>query len=65
MLDKKVHVKTNLSDIELKAIQNLEKRRNLVLCGSDKGGSLVAMNFEQYDKGIKALLNDTDCYVRV
>ena len=65
MLDKRVHVKTNLSDIERKAIQSLEKRRNLVLRGSDKGGSLVAMSYEQYDRGIKALLNDTECYVRL
>lgn len=53
----------NLSDIELKALQNLEKREDIIIHSADKGGSVVVRNFEQYDKGIKSQLHDTQCYI--
>lgn len=63
ILQKKVPVRMNLSDTELKALQNLEKRKDIIIHSADKGGSVVVMSFEQYDKGIKSQLHDTQCYI--
>lgn len=53
----------SLSDIELRALQTLEKRKDIIICSADKGGWVVVLSFDQCDKGIKSQLNDTQCYI--
>ncbi len=55
-------LKSNLSKAELKALNDLEKRNEIVVKPADKGGSVVIMNFQQYDTNIKSQLSDANCY---
>ncbi len=48
--------KCNLSHAELKCLNDLEKRKDIIIRSADKGGSVVIMSHDQYDSGIKSQL---------
>lgn len=51
----------NLSNAEIKCLNELVKRKDIVIHSADNRGSVV-MSLEQYDNSIKAQLRDIDCY---
>ncbi|KAL7394758.1 hypothetical protein ABVT39_003564 [Epinephelus coioides] len=58
---KKADHKMNLSNVELKCLNELEQRKDIVIRSSDKGGSTVVMSFDQYNNSIMSQLTDKSC----
>ncbi len=54
--------KLNLSNAELKCLNELEQKKDIVIRSADKGGSIVVMSFDQYNKSILSQLTDNNCY---
>uniref|UniRef100_A0A8C2DIT0 Uncharacterized protein n=1 Tax=Cyprinus carpio TaxID=7962 RepID=A0A8C2DIT0_CYPCA len=52
----------NLSHSELKSLNELEKRLDILIRPADKGGSIVVMSTDKYNLSIMSQLNDKDCY---
>lgn len=52
----------NLSTMETKCLNQLEKRDDIVIRPADKGGSVVILSKEQYNRGIMSQLNEKTHY---
>lgn len=55
----------NLTDGKIPALNNLKKRNNIVIKKSDKGGNVVLLNQQDYEKEAKRLLNDQITYEKL
>ena len=56
---------SNLSSEERAALQNLRKRRDIVVKAADKGGALVVWRADLYQKEALRQLSDTSFYAKV
>lgn len=52
----------NLTEGERNALEDLKKRKNIVIKNSDKGGNVVVIDDIHYEKIAKKLLSDTTTY---
>lgn len=52
----------NLTAGERQALNDLSKRKNIAIKNSDKGGNMVLLNQQHYEKEAKKLLNDRTTY---
>ncbi|KAM4038417.1 uncharacterized protein ACNLHF_016739 [Anomaloglossus baeobatrachus] len=60
--DMRSKVPPNLIKVEMDALMTLAKRKDLVFKPSDKGGNIVVMNHEMYQKMCYSILRDRDGY---
>ena len=56
---------SNLSSEERAALQNLRKRKDIVVKAADKGGALVIWRADLYEKEALRQLSDTSFYAKV
>ena len=57
--------KKNLNKEELKALQNLQKRDDIIIINADKGGAITIMDTDDYVKEGNRQLNDELCYKKL
>lgn len=55
----------NLTVGERNARNYLKKRKNIIIKKSDKGGNVVLLNQQDYEKEVKRLLNDQTTYEKL
>ena len=62
---KSIKVKTNLSKDELNALNELQKRDDLIIPNADKGGAVVIMDVKDYIDEAKRQLDNENCYKKL
>lgn len=58
-------ISVNLTADERRALNDLQKRKDIIIKMSDKDGNVVLLNQQHYKKEEKCLLNDKSTYVRL
>ena len=56
---------SKLSSEERAALENLSKRKEIIVKAADKGGALVVWRVDLYQEEAIRQLSDTSCYVKV
>ena len=62
---KSIKIKTNLTKDELNALNELQKRGNLIITKADKGGAVVIMDVKDYIDEAKRQLDNENCYKKL
>ena len=57
--------KPNLSKAEQKAMEELEKRKDIIITNADKGGAVVIINVEKYINEANRQLSDKRNYKKL
>ena len=55
----------NLSKQEQKALQDLQKRDDIIIINADKGGAITILDTKDYVKEANRQLSDTSCYQKL
>lgn len=55
----------NLTPTERQALRELKEAKQVIIKRSDKGGNIVLMDDEDYEKEAKRLLGDTNTYLKI
>uniref|UniRef100_A0A8C5N1S5 Reverse transcriptase domain-containing protein n=1 Tax=Leptobrachium leishanense TaxID=445787 RepID=A0A8C5N1S5_9ANUR len=58
-------ISDNLTHVERKSLKELESDKSLIIKQSDKGGNVVLMSIDFYERMIYNILDDTDTYARL
>jgi predicted GIY-YIG superfamily endonuclease len=59
---KKLKQQDNITQLERKALGELRKNDNIIILTADKGGSIVVMNKDDYDRKMGEIVNNTQNY---
>lgn len=62
---KTIHERSNISLLELKALNELKNCKHIVIKPADKGSAVVILNRDQYIFEIERQLNDTEYYKKL